>query len=167
MTIIKGKNFKLRPIRDSDADSLAESINFKDIAYFLMNSPYPYNKKHAKWWINRCKKLKDEKQWVIDVHGKVVGGIGLSGINKNRAEVGYWVTPAYRGKGIATQAVRLIVNHAFKKLKLFRVQAFTFVGNEASEVVLAKNGFLNESTLKKYERKGRRSIDCLIWAKIR
>ena len=45
------------------------------------------------------------------------------------------------GQGFATQAVGEAVAYAFEQLGLHRVQAGTLVHNEASQGVLARNGF--------------------------
>ena len=61
-------------------------------------------------------------------------------------EVGYWTHPDARGRGVATEAVRLAVRHALLPVEdgglgLDRVLLRAGVGNTASHRVAEKNGF--------------------------
>jgi len=71
--------------------------------------------------------------------------IGLIGLNMGKpafknAEVWYKIDPAYWGKGIATEAVKAILEFAFTRLKLHRVEAGCATGNIASKKVMEKAG---------------------------
>ena len=46
----------------------------------------------------------------------LLGGASLNGVNlkEGRASLGYWLTPAARGHGVASRAVRLIAGWAFE-----------------------------------------------------
>jgi RimJ/RimL family protein N-acetyltransferase len=62
------------------------------------------------------------------------------------AEVGYWVHPDVRGKAVATEAVGLMLRHAFTNennggLGLRRVIVAHVVGNEGSRLPIERNGF--------------------------
>lgn len=64
-------------------------------------------------------------------------------------EIGYIVHPIGRGKGVASQATSLLVNHLFNATQVMRIIASVVVGNEASCKVLQKAGM----TLEGIERK--------------
>lgn len=64
------------------------------------------------------------------------------------AEIGYWIGEPYWRKGYATEAVKLLVNYAFKELDLLRVYAYIFEYNGASMQVLEKAGFHKEAIIK-------------------
>ncbi|WP_131739516.1 GNAT family N-acetyltransferase [Actinomadura roseirufa] len=81
---------------------------------------------------------------VILVDGKVAGRITLNNILRGPLQscfVGYWVARAHAGRGVATEAVRQVLDVAFGDLCLHRVEAFTRVDNRASQRVLERNGF--------------------------
>ena len=85
----------------------------------------------------------------LDADGAAVGSFSLLGISGGRdvAEVGYWVHPAARGRGVATEAVRLLVRHALVPIEdgglgLRRVVLSAATGNTASQRVAEKNGFV-------------------------
>lgn len=62
------------------------------------------------------------------------------------AEVGlFWaVSPAYQGRGYATEAARALVDYLFEELKLGRIIATTKVDNLASQAVMRKLGMTVE-----------------------
>ena len=79
----------------------------------------------------------------IDEEGRHVIGSGNfhSAPENGHVEVGYEVAPACRGKGVGTEAVRLLVNLALAQADVFEVFAQTEVSNIASRRVLEKVGF--------------------------
>ncbi|GAB2542058.1 GNAT family N-acetyltransferase [Brachybacterium huguangmaarense] len=81
---------------------------------------------------------------VIVADGEVVGEITLSDVvrrSMQSASVGYWVSEHARGRGIATAALRALVDVAFGPMNLHRLEASAAVGNEASVRVLLRCGF--------------------------
>jgi ribosomal-protein-alanine N-acetyltransferase len=56
----------------------------------------------------------------------------------------------FAGKGLMTEAVRLVVAHAFDQLLLHRVHAAFLPHNMASRRVLEKNGFREEGYAENY-----------------
>jgi len=62
--------------------------------------------------------------------------------------IGYvWAEP-YWGKGIAAQAIQLVVKYLFETAEVNRIQAEVMPFNERSKRVLLKNGFTKEGTLR-------------------
>jgi ribosomal-protein-alanine N-acetyltransferase len=73
---------------------------------------------------------------------ELVGTCGYyRGFSRNNGEIGYILRPMYRGRGIMTEAVKLIVAFGFDTLKLETVVAYTSRENLASSEVLQKAGF--------------------------
>jgi RimJ/RimL family protein N-acetyltransferase len=70
----------------------------------------------------------------------LVDSIGLKNIDliNKKASLGYWIREEYWRKGIATESVRLIINHALSSpdLELREVIAYVFPENKASIRVL-------------------------------
>lgn len=56
-------------------------------------------------------------------------------------EIGYSVSTEWRRRGIATEIVATLVNHAWQQPRVKRIIAHTLPGNEASIGTLTKNGF--------------------------
>ena len=81
--------------------------------------------------------------------GRIVGGGTLHHLDAKRAivELGYWLFPHARGRGVATRIARLLAHYAFS-LGVQRVQAYVNVGNVASERVLQRAGFTYEGVIR-------------------
>jgi len=167
---IKAKNFTLRPYRKGDEKSLIKNINDRNIYRYTLRIPYPYGLKEAKKWLSHSKyaakkKNKAEINFSIDISGEVVGGIGISNIKKHKAEMGYWLGKKYWSRGIMTQAVGLVTDFGFKKLKLRRIYAHIFLKNKASARVLEKNRYKKEGLMKNYYFKNGKLLDAISYAK--
>jgi ribosomal-protein-alanine N-acetyltransferase len=82
---------------------------------------------------------------ILDHTGAVVGRITLNGIVRGAFQscsVGYWLSAAAAGRGLATAALRETIALAFGELGLHRIQAETLLSNVASQRVLDRNGFV-------------------------
>ncbi len=172
MTVIRSKRFILRPFRRGDEESLAENINNKKIYRNTFCIPYSYTSKDAREWITKnLKEMKNKKpkeiNFVIDINSEVAGSIGFSKIEGHKAEIGYWLAEKYWGRGIMTQAVKLITKFGFEKLKLRRIYAYVFFFNKTSMRVLEKAGYKFEGILRKNVIKDSKLIDDYLFAKVR
>ncbi len=81
---------------------------------------------------------------ILNEAGSVAGRITLSGIVRGpfqSCSVGYWVSAADNGRGLASAALRHLTRVAFRDLGLHRVQAETLLHNVRSQRVLERNGF--------------------------
>jgi ribosomal-protein-alanine N-acetyltransferase len=84
---------------------------------------------------------------------EMIGRVALSNVVRGawqNATLGYFVAEVENGKGIATEAVGLTLEFAFKYASLHRVQAGVMVRNGASARVLLKNGFRHEGRSDRY-----------------
>lgn len=76
--------------------------------------------------------------------GELVGRVNLFSIERGifqKAEIGYRIGEKHNGCGYATEAVKLVLDEAFNKYKLHRIEAGTSPSNIGSQIVLIKNGF--------------------------
>ena len=81
---------------------------------------------------------------ILNEAGQVAGRITLNGIVRGpfqSCSVGYWVSAADNGRGLASAALRHLTRMAFRELGLHRVQAETLLHNIRSQRVLERNGF--------------------------
>jgi ribosomal-protein-alanine N-acetyltransferase len=105
--------------------------------------------------------------WVIlDEGGAVVGRITLNGIVRGAFQscsVGYWLSAAVGGRGLATAALRDIKATAFGELGLHRIQAETLTDNVPSQRVLARNGFVRIGFAPRYLKIAGRWQDCILY----
>jgi ribosomal-protein-alanine N-acetyltransferase len=91
--------------------------------------------------------------WTIRVDGDLAGDISLHSIHRGpvqTANVGYMVDAAFRGRGVATAAVRLVVAQSFGELRLHRLDAGAMPSNLGSQRVLEKAGFTRVGVMRRY-----------------
>ena len=144
---------KIRPLDLSDKTTLASLANNKNIWDNLRDYiPYPYTESDAIFFINSTKQEEPQQSFGIVFNNNICGVISLviqKDVYHKSAEIGYWIGEPYWGKGIATQAVKLITEYGFNELTLNRIYAGIFEYNLASIEVLKKNGFEREGIFKK------------------
>jgi ribosomal-protein-alanine N-acetyltransferase len=102
--------------------------------------------------LKQCE-LGTRVSWTIRVDGAIAGDVELHGIHRGpvqEANVGYMVDAAFRGRGVATAALRLVVAEAFGELRLHRLDAGAMPSNRGSQRVLEKAGFTRIGVLRRY-----------------
>ncbi|ANZ36488.1 GNAT family N-acetyltransferase [Lentzea guizhouensis] len=91
--------------------------------------------------------------FMITVNGEVAGQITVGNIVRGSlrsAWIGYWVAADRAGGGVATAAVALLTDHAFRHAGLHRLEATVRPENAPSLRVLAKSGYREEGLFKRY-----------------
>lgn len=170
----KNQKFILRPIKLSDLKGYWESMQDKKSRKGFMTTPKTINeaKKEIKEMINEARKKPVTGEcFAIIVNGEYAGYVRISHLNrkyhKHKGEIGYCSHPKFRGKGLATKAVKILTNYAFKKHKLKRIEGICRTFNKSSTRVLEKAGFKLEGILRKNILKNKRYLDDMIWARVR
>ena len=145
----------IREWQESDAKALALLLNDKRVLDNLRDGlPFPYTEADALNYINFCFSADKNVQFCFAIvnNGKVVGSIGVfrqGNIHFRTAELGYYIGVEHWGKGIMTEAVRLVCKHVFDNTDIVRIYAEPFAENIGSCRVLEKNGFLLEGITRK------------------
>lgn len=137
-----------RPMRVEDAAVLAElvTVNRQFMAPFepVREESY-FTEAGQRELIAGLLKRDNTVAHVILDGDRAVGRITLNDIVRGpflNCHLGYWVNAADNGRGIAGEAARQMIQHAFGELGLHRIQAGTLVDNYASQRVLARHGFV-------------------------
>lgn len=139
----------LRKIEADDIPALLKYANNKNIADNILNIPYPYQEPDAVFRISYVwQGFKQQTRFVFAIIGKeaneLIGEIALHQDNNKRvAQLAYWVAEPFRGKGIATEAVRTVLKFGFDQLKLDLIFADCKQENTASIKVLTNNGMIS------------------------
>jgi RimJ/RimL family protein N-acetyltransferase len=84
-----------------------------------------------------------------------------------RAEVGYWLVPGARGRGIGATAVGLLVDWAFEVLELERIEITTTPDNGAARSLATSLGFTEEGVMIARNLERGRRVDVMILARLR
>lgn len=139
----------LRPWCETDAPALVRHASNPRVAAMMRDAfPHPYTKEDADRFIKMATGPSQNLLLAIEVDGVAAGGIGihpLGDVYRKTAEIGYWLGEDYQGRGIATEAVRALVPHAFERFAIIRLQAGVFSANKASMRVMEKCGFAKEA----------------------
>ena len=150
---VEADGVMLRSFEPTDADAVVEAGNDPLSQHWLAALPSPYTRADAEQFIDT---REDDHASATALHAaaasvdgaSLLGAFSLMGLHRidSGAEVGYWVHPAARGTGVATTAVRLLVEHAFTPedgggLGLDRLIVAHAEGNDASRAVIERNGF--------------------------
>lgn len=99
--------------------------------------------------------------------GVVVGALELSQIVMGvfrSAYLGYYLGAPYAGQGLMSEAIALVLNHAFTEMGLHRVEANIQPDNAASLALVAKLGFVREGYSRRYLKIRGRWRDHERWA---
>lgn len=110
-------------------------------------------------WPSVCSGLRSEARkgrmlpYVIELDGQFCGQLTIGNVTHGAlrsAWIGYWVSKAVNGGGVATAALALGLDHCFGPVGLHRVEATVRPENAPSRRVLEKAGFREEGLLRRY-----------------
>lgn len=102
--------------------------------------------------------------------GRLIGVAGLADRflpGGGKARMSLWVRTERAGRGLATEACRLLADHGFRRLGLRRLHARIDPANRAGRKVLQKLGFRYEGCLREHKRLNGRWIDQECWGLLR
>ena len=141
--------YTLTSARLEDRDDYVRLLDDGDVARFIPAIPRPYTAEIAEAWIRHRLAFTAEHGREIcfsirDPRGVLAGSVGVDDLPIGGAdigELGYWLGPAHRGRGVARQAVHAFIAYAFNRLALARLTAHTLDFNQPSIRLLVGAGF--------------------------
>jgi len=147
-----GAKVYLRPLEPEDAVPLSAWLNDPAVGE-IMGIRRPSHEESARRFL--AKSAKDPRQVGFGIalrrDDRLVGTTVLHHISHQRRSAALGVAvgaPAVRGRGVGTEAVRLLLGYAFETLNLNRVWLHVVASNEAARRVYANLGFVHEGTLR-------------------
>jgi RimJ/RimL family protein N-acetyltransferase len=168
-----GDGVVLRAYRHDDTEDVAAGCDDPLTQRFLPLLPSPYTRQDALWWIEEgapgTAATGGLHLAIADPDtDRLLGGVGLrrATIESGVGEVGYWVVPWARGRGVATAATRAMTRYAFDH-GLHRLELRTEWQNTASQRVAIAAGYLREGVRRAAgrDRAGNR-FDMIAWARL-
>lgn len=164
----------LRPMRTSDVGAVVEACSDPVTRRFIATLPAPYTASDALAYIQSREEEHASGRgiyWAVadPVSDRCIGAYAMMSVDRvnGTAELGYWIHPDARGRGVATAATRLAVRHAAIPeedggLGLRRLVLYAAASNVASHKVAERAGFVPFSRARAAERLGDGSYDDLI-----
>lgn len=144
----------LRLPTEADVDEITLACQDPELQRWIP-VPVPYERRHGAAWVGDTPRswAEDlELRWIIterrpdDTMSGPIGAIGLHARDASMRELGFWAAPWARGRGVMTDACRLVCRWGFAELGLGRIEWWANVGNDASRRVSEKLGFQFEGT---------------------
>ena len=160
----------IRKWKAEDKTALADALSNRNILDNLRDGlPYPYTEADAAEYITAMLSAdpNDAFAYAVLADGKVVGSIGAfrqSNIHARTAELGYYLAEEYWGRGIMTQAVKLLCGKIFDETDILRIFAEPFARNLPSCRVLEKAGFVREGILRENAVKNGKTEDMVMYS---
>ena len=142
-TVLATERLVLRTPSLTDAKAIAALVNDRRIAANTLRIPHPYSLADAQAFLMAtASTADDEPVFVItDPDDAVLGCCGITKLDGETPEIGYWLGVPYWGKGFATEAARAVIDHAFGTLGHDVLLGGARISNPASRRVLEKCGF--------------------------
>jgi len=174
-TVLRGERTQLRPFTDSDIPLIVEACSDARTRHWLATLPSPYTADSARTYLDTMpveESLDRRVAWCVadretDELLANVAIFDLDGDERSSGELGYWTHPDARGRGVMTEAVGLVLDHAFGPqaqggLGLRRLQLLAAAGNAASAQIARRTSFTEVGRERQAELLGDGSYDDLL-----
>lgn len=153
---LDGDLVTLRPFEAADAEAMAAIFADPEVLQFTgsvtsmveiaAQSPEP-DERTREWYATRAEADERLDLAVIDkASGAVVGEVVLNEYDANAESANFRTLfgPAGRGRGLGTEAARLILGYGFEAIGLHRIGLDVFAFNPRAQRVYEKVGFVVE-----------------------
>lgn len=139
----------MRPPTVLDADEIALLAADRSLGLMTAAIPKPFTLEDARAFALTCARRARPASMTFSIRmresGRLAGGIGWSAGAGGSVELGYWLGVEHRGRGLATEAARAVLDAAFGWTSATSATARCRVTNPASRGVLERCGFQWES----------------------
>ena len=153
MTIKITNILKLRPLKLSDADSIAKHANNENVWKNLTDLfPHPYLLCDAIKFINSQEYVKPTNVFAIVFKEEAIGIIGISVDRKDEklcGDIGLWIGEDFWNMGVASSVLPVMIKYGFETfLKIDCISAYIFTDNIATIKAIEKAGLIKEKKIK-------------------
>ena len=140
---VRTDRLAIRPLRRGDMGLIELYASDRRVAEMTAGIPHPLPPGATDSYVTRSLSGSSEVVWALDATeagmGELVGVISLRPMDRQQSEIGYWVAPIVWNTGLATEAVRALMEA--NPLGDRQVFGTVFQDNPASARVLTNAGF--------------------------
>jgi ribosomal-protein-serine acetyltransferase len=161
---------KMRPLVLKDATEIYNTVadSYDHLRTYLHWVTPEFSKMTTKEFVRRNQanaKALSGGSWGIFFNGELAGIVGFVRIDwpSKNAEIGYWISKRFEGRGLITRAVQTLITHAFVELGLNRIEIHCAKMNHRSRAVPERLGFKKEATLRQSQWRHIRFHDMVIY----
>jgi RimJ/RimL family protein N-acetyltransferase len=147
---------RLRLQADADIPAVVAACQDPEIPRWT-RVPTPYGETEARGWFEQEAQGRGRGEMlgllIVDTEDdRLLGSVGIVHLDREegRCELGYWMAPEARGRGVATRAAKLLSRWAFDNLPVERIEIHAEPANTASRRVAERAGFAFEGVLRSY-----------------
>ncbi|MER5351520.1 GNAT family N-acetyltransferase [Kitasatospora sp. NPDC002551] len=160
--VLTTERLVLRAPAEGDVDAVFAACQDEEIQRWTV-VPSPYRRQDAEYFVHDFAtegwRTGENLVWCVFEResGALVGSQGLMACagRPGAAEVGWWATKEFRGRGYTAEAAAAVARYGLRELGLRRLEWLAYVGNEGSRAVAEKVGFRMEGLLRSYaEQRG-------------
>ena len=145
--MIRGRRVTLRPVEESDARLIQRWMNHPEVwRYMDYEAPVSLAEVHRD--IERSR--TDGHPFTIVVGERPIGRIGLNAFRRRDRTCSLYLylgEPAFWGHGHARDAAMALLEYAFDRLDLHRVELWTLADNNRALAMYARCGFAEDARL--------------------
>jgi RimJ/RimL family protein N-acetyltransferase len=146
--LLEGERIRLRPVGDGDVEGRLALGSHAEIIRMFGGSTRelrPLTPEAARAWCDRIR--LHPSAWIIEESGRLIGEARLDNIDRrdSRCTMALGIyDPARLGQGLGSEAIRLLLTHAFETLGLHRVGVRVLACNSRAIRAYEKCGFKRE-----------------------
>lgn len=145
---LEGPGVVLRPLTLDDADALF-AAHGDERTHHYWSGPAHRDVAQTRQYIADTIGMKGAHVWAITENGgEALGRIALFVQREGVGEIGIIMRPEATGRGLASKALNLVIEHGFKELDLHRIAADIDPDNNASISLFLRAGFQREGLLR-------------------
>ncbi|MEV7844574.1 GNAT family N-acetyltransferase [Streptomyces cyaneofuscatus] len=146
--VLAGERVLLRPFTGDDADAIAEIIKDPEVIRYTFEPSSELTLERLRTWYGSRGDQDDRLDLAVTdrTTGEVVGEVVLYDVDQINRNCAFrtLIGPSGRGRGLGTEATRLIVGYGFEHIGLHRIQLDVYAANHRARRVYEKVGFTAE-----------------------
>jgi RimJ/RimL family protein N-acetyltransferase len=162
---------RLEPLSEAHLGGVDALLADPDVLRFT-RVPEPPPPDFARAWLRMYETAREQGSRdafaAVDGDGRFLGLALAPEIDRagRQLELGYIVAPEARGRGVATEVLRLLTDWAFTEAGALRVELVIDVANTASERVAERCGYVREGVMRSIHLKQGIRVDAGLWSRI-